>query len=104
MTTLRLDKSTENSAANAPAHTDRWAVTRAARRLASSPVSLYLWLSGPPLTELDRNRGQPGLCRERAGPRRVDSLTTAQFPSERRPDGRRFFLSPTSAAFACATP
>ena len=56
MTTLRLDKTTDNSAANLPAHADRWAVTRAARRLASSPVSLYLWLSGPPLTELDRNR------------------------------------------------
>ena len=56
MTTLRLDKTTENSAANAPAHAGKWAVTRTARRLASSPVSLYLWLSGPPLTELDRNR------------------------------------------------
>lgn len=56
MTTLRLDKTTDNTAANAPAHADKWAVTRAARRLASSPVSLYLWLSGPPLTELDRTR------------------------------------------------
>ena len=56
MTTLRLDKTTDNSAANAPAHADKWAVTRAARRLAASPVSLYLWLSGPPLTELDRTR------------------------------------------------
>ena len=56
MTTLRLDKTTDNGAANSPAHADKWAVTRAARRLASSPVSLYLWLSGPPLTELDRNR------------------------------------------------
>ena len=56
MATLRLDKTADNSAAKAPAHVKRWAVTRAARRLASSPVSLYLWLSGPPLTELDRNR------------------------------------------------
>ena len=56
MTTLRLDKTTDNGPANSPAHADNWAVTRAARRLASSPVSLYLWLSGPALTELDRTR------------------------------------------------
>ena len=52
-----LDKTSSGaSTTNAPAHSDKWAVTRAARRLASSPVSLYLWLSGPPLTELDRTR------------------------------------------------
>ena len=56
MATLRLDKTTDNSAANAPAHADKWAVTRAARRVVSSPVSLYFWISGPPLTELDRER------------------------------------------------
>ena len=57
MTALNLDKtSSEASAANAPAHSNKWAASRAARRLASSPVSLYLWLSGPPLTELDRAR------------------------------------------------
>ena len=57
MATLRLDQGTsETGAANAPSHTNKWAVTRAARRVVSSPVSLYLWLSGPPLTELDRER------------------------------------------------
>ena len=29
---------------------------RVVRRLASSPVAFYNWLSGPPLTELDRSR------------------------------------------------
>lgn len=29
---------------------------RMVRQLASSPVSLYNWLSGPPQTELDRTR------------------------------------------------
>ena len=29
---------------------------RMVRKLASSPVSFYNWLSGPPLTELDRSR------------------------------------------------
>lgn len=56
MATLRLDKTTDNRSANAPARADKWAVTRAARRLVASPVYLYLWLSGPPLTELDRER------------------------------------------------
>lgn len=53
MVVLNLEKtSSDAGAANAPA----WAVTRAARRLASSPVSLYRWLSGPPLTQLERER------------------------------------------------
>ncbi len=57
MTALNLEKtSSEASAADAPAHANKWAASRAARRLVSSPVSLYLWLSGPPLTELDRAR------------------------------------------------
>ena len=29
---------------------------RMVRKLASSPVSFYNWLSGPPLTELERKR------------------------------------------------
>ena len=56
MATLRLDKTSDTGTASAPAHADKWAVTRAARRVVSSPVSLYLWLSGPALTELDRER------------------------------------------------
>ena len=58
MAALSLDKTSSVASANAPAHAGKWAVTRAARRLASSPVSLYLWLSGPPLTELDRTRAE----------------------------------------------
>ena len=57
MATPNLNKTFSNtSSANAPADADKWAVTRAARRLASSPVSLYLWLSGPPSTQLERRR------------------------------------------------
>ena len=57
MATLRLDKaSSDTDPANAPAQANKWAVTRAARRLADSPASLYRWLSGPPLTQLERER------------------------------------------------
>ena len=31
---------------------------RVVRRLVSSPVSFYNWLSGPPLTELERSRAK----------------------------------------------
>ena len=57
MATLRRNKtSSDAGAANVPAHAGKWAVTRAARRAISSPVSLYLWLSGPPSTRLERER------------------------------------------------
>ncbi len=57
MATLRRDKtSPDTSAANTPAHTGKWAVTRTARRAISMPASLYLWLSGPPSTQLERER------------------------------------------------
>ena len=57
MATLRLDKrSAETGPVNAAARANNRAVTRAARRVVSSPVSLYLWLSGPALTQLDRER------------------------------------------------
>ena len=57
MATLRRNKtSSDTGTTNAPAHTDKWAVTRAARRAVFSPVSLYLWLSGPPSTRLERER------------------------------------------------
>lgn len=59
MATLRPDKTSPSPGAkdaNAPARVNKWAVTRAARRVVSSPVSLYSWISGPPLTELDRKR------------------------------------------------
>ena len=57
MATLRQDKtSPDATAADAPARADKWAVTRAARRAVSSPASLYLWLSGPPSTRLERER------------------------------------------------
>ena len=53
MATLRRNRtSSDTGTTNAPAHTAKWAVTRAARRA----VSLYLWLSGPPSTRLERER------------------------------------------------
>ena len=35
---------------------DRWAASRVARRLASKPMSMYLWLSGPGKTARERTR------------------------------------------------
>ncbi len=36
----------------------KWAASRMARRLVTSPVSLYAWLSGPPMTSRDRMRAE----------------------------------------------
>ena len=57
MATLRLNKtSSDIRAANAPAHAVKWAVPRTSRRAVASPASLYLWLSRPPSTRLERER------------------------------------------------
>ena len=57
MVALNLEKTSSAAGVpNATARAERRAVTRAARRLAASPVSLYHWLSGPPLTQLERER------------------------------------------------
>ena len=36
----------------------KWAASRMVRRAVSSPVSLYLWLSGPPATSRDRMQAE----------------------------------------------
>ena len=35
-----------------------WAASRMVRRAVASPVSLYLWLSGPPTTSRDRMQAE----------------------------------------------
>ena len=59
----KIIPATESESARAPgvlanrAASDR-AASRVVRGLVSSPLSLYLWLSGPPLTSKERTRAE----------------------------------------------
>ena len=59
MTAFNLNKIPRNAdTAETPAarQASKQRPGRMVRKLASSPVSFYNWLSGPPLTDLDRAR------------------------------------------------
>ena len=61
MSTLTLDKFPRNAnsaATPAARQISKRRPGRIVRRLVSSPVSFYNWLSGPPLTNLDRAQAE----------------------------------------------
>ena len=57
MAPLTLEYNSKTSPVSQPSGNqpaEKWAASRLVRRAVSSPVSLYLWLSGPPTTSKDR--------------------------------------------------